>query len=169
MFACLLSLVPVSQVEVGCPWARGLWLQLHPKVEEHPQAYQPATQPRVPLCPAPPPHYSTCHTEAETRKKKNPKKEGETLNQEWEGRQENQEKRYTTYTTKLPRHALLTKLRVHCKQNIGTWPVHVPKQHTTGQESAPMLLNNGKRYKCNSTTKSQHATKECQNTWDHSS
>ena len=57
MFACLLSLVPVSQVEVGCPWARGLQLQLHPKVEEHPQAYQPATQPRVPpppLCPAPP-------------------------------------------------------------------------------------------------------------------
>ena len=70
MFACLLSLVPVSQVEVGCPWVRGLQLQLHPKVEEHPQAYQPATQPRVPLCPAPPPHYSTCHTEAETRKKK---------------------------------------------------------------------------------------------------
>ena len=55
MFACLLSLVPVSQVEVGCPWARGLRLQLHPKVEEHPQAYQPATQPRVPLCPAPHP------------------------------------------------------------------------------------------------------------------
>ena len=43
MFACLLSLVPVSQVEVGCPWAGGLQLQLHPKVEEHPQAYQPAT------------------------------------------------------------------------------------------------------------------------------
>ena len=170
MFACLLSLVPVSQVEVGCPWARGLRLQLHPKVEEHPQAYQPATQPRVPLCPAPPPpHYSTCYTEAETRKKKNPKKEGETLNHESRGREENQEKRYTTYTTRMPRHALLTKLRVHCKQNVGTWPVHVPKQHTTGQESAPMLLNNGKCYKCNSATNSQYATKECQNTRDHSS
>ena len=101
--------------------------------------------------------------------KKNPKKEGETLNQESRGREENQEKRYTTYTTRMPRHALLTKLRVHCKQNVGTWLVHVPKQHTTGQESAPMLLNNGKRYKCNSTTNSQHATKEHQNTRDHSS
>ena len=152
----------MSQVEVGCPWARGLRLQLHPKVEEHPQAYQPATQPRVPLCPAPPPTIAPVILRLK-QGKKNPKKEGETLNQEWEGRQENQEKRYTTYTTRMPRHALLTKLRVHCKQNIGTWPVHVPKQHTTGQESAPMLLNNGKRYKCNSTTKSQHATKECQN------
>ena len=37
----------VSQVEVGCPWARGLQLQWHPKAEEHPQAYQPATQPGV--------------------------------------------------------------------------------------------------------------------------
>ena len=119
----------------------------------------PATSPPVPS-PAPPPHYSTCHTEAETRKK-NPKKEGETLNQESRGREENQEKCYTTYTTRMPRHALLTKLRVHCKQNVGTWPVHVPKQHTTGQESAPMLLNNGKCYKCNSATNSQYATKEC--------
>ena len=169
MFACLLSLVPVSQVEVGCPWARGLRLQLHPKVEEHPQAYQPATQPRVPLCPAPPPRPPPTIAPVILRLKqgkKNPKKEGETLNQESRGREENQEKRYTT---RMPRHALLTKLRVHCKQNVGTWPVHVPKQHTTGQESAPMLLNNGKCYKCNSTTKSQHATKERQNTWDHSS
>ena len=161
----------MSQVEVGCPWARGLRLQLHPKVEEHPHAYQPATQPRVPLCPPPtppPPHYSTCHTEAETRKKKS-REEGETLNHESRGREENQEERYTTYTTRMPRHALLTKLRVHCKQNVGTWPVHVPKQHTTGQESAPMLLNNGKCYKCNSATNSQYATKECQNTRDHSS
>ena len=37
-------LTPASQVEVGCPWARGLHPQLHPKTEEHPQAYQPATQ-----------------------------------------------------------------------------------------------------------------------------
>ena len=169
MFACLLSLVPVSQVEVGCPWARGRRLQLHPKVED-PQAYQPATQPRVPLCPAPPTIAPDILIILRLKQgKKNPKKEGETLNQESRGWQENQEKRYTTYTTRMPRHALLTKLRVHCKQNVGTWPVHVPKHHTTGQESAPMLLNNGKRYKCNSTTKSQHATKECQNTRDHSS
>ena len=39
--------MPVSQVKVGCPWARGLQLQWHPKAEEHPQAYQPATQPRA--------------------------------------------------------------------------------------------------------------------------
>ena len=130
----------------------------------------PATSPPVPT--PPPPHYTTIAPvilRLKQGKKKNPKKEGETLNQESRGRQENQEKRYTTYTTRMPRHALLTKLRVHCKQNVGTWPVHVPKQHTTGQESAPMLLNNGKRYKCNSTTKSQHATKERQNTRDHSS
>ena len=38
-------LIPASQVEVGCPWARGLQPQLHPKAEEHPQAYKPATQP----------------------------------------------------------------------------------------------------------------------------
>ena len=36
--------MPASQVDVGCPWARGLQPQLHPKAEEHPQAYQPATQ-----------------------------------------------------------------------------------------------------------------------------
>ena len=41
-------LTPASLVEVGSPWARGLQLQLHPKAEEHPQAYQPATQPRPP-------------------------------------------------------------------------------------------------------------------------
>ena len=98
--------------------------------------------------------------------KKNTRKEGETLNQESRGREGNQEKRYATRT---PRHATLTKPRVQCNQNVGTWLAQVPKQHTTGQESAPMLLNNGKRYKCNSTTNGQHATKECQNTRDHSS
>ena len=41
-------LTPASQVEVGCTWARGLLPQLHPKGKEHPQAYQPATQPRAP-------------------------------------------------------------------------------------------------------------------------
>ena len=43
----IFRLTPVSQVEVGCPWAKGLQLQLHPKVEEHPQAYQPTTQPHT--------------------------------------------------------------------------------------------------------------------------
>ena len=61
--------MPASQVEVGCPWARGLQPQLHPKAEEHSQAYQPATQPRAP--PRPAPHYSTRHTEAEAQWKKN--------------------------------------------------------------------------------------------------
>ena len=35
-----------------------------------------------------------------------------------------------------------------------TWPAHAPQQRTTGQESAPMLTNNGKRYK----RKHSHAT-----------
>ena len=38
-------LTPASQVEVGCPWARGLLPQLHPKAKEHPQEYQPAPSP----------------------------------------------------------------------------------------------------------------------------
>ena len=41
---------------------QGAATAIHPKAEEHPQAYQPATQPRAPL--AQPPHYSTRHTEA---------------------------------------------------------------------------------------------------------
>ena len=60
------------------------------------------------------------------------------------GKEGNQEKRYATRT---PRHATLTKLRVQRKHNVGTWPPHAPKRHTAGQESAPMLTNNGKRYK----------------------
>ena len=44
-------------------WAKELWPQLHPKAEEHPQAYQPATQPQAPPTPSHP-CYSTCHTEA---------------------------------------------------------------------------------------------------------
>ena len=47
MFVLIGPLMPASQV-VGCPWARGLQPQLHPKAEEHLQAYQPATQPRYP-------------------------------------------------------------------------------------------------------------------------
>ena len=44
------------------PMGQGAATAIHPKVEEHPQAYQPATQPRAP--PRPAPHYSTRHTEA---------------------------------------------------------------------------------------------------------
>ena len=29
--------------------------------------------------------------------------------------------------TLLQRHAMLTKLRVQCKHNVGTWPAHVLK------------------------------------------
>ena len=56
--------------------------------------------------------------------------------------------------------------RLQCKHNLDTWPAHAPQQHTTGQESAPMLTNNGKRYKRkqsrNSATDGQHASKERQ-------
>ena len=44
------------------PIGQGAATAIHPKAEEHPQAYQPATQPRAP--PRPAPHYSTRHTEA---------------------------------------------------------------------------------------------------------
>ena len=47
------NLTPASQVEVGRPWVRGLQPQLHPKAEEHSQAYQPAIQPQAPA-PSPP-------------------------------------------------------------------------------------------------------------------
>ena len=45
-YCAKILLTLVSQLEVGCPWARGLQPQSHPRAEEHPQAYQPATQPR---------------------------------------------------------------------------------------------------------------------------
>ena len=76
--------------------------------------------------------------------------------------------------TLLERHATPRKLRVQRKHNVGTWPPHAPKRHTAGQESAPMLTNNGKRYK----RKHIHATtlqttntlpKNAKNTRDHSS
>ena len=44
------------------PMGQGAATAIHPKAEEHPQAYQPAPQPRAP--PRPAPHYSTRHTEA---------------------------------------------------------------------------------------------------------
>ena len=85
---------------------------------------------------------------------------------------QNREKPYATRT---PRHSTLTKLRVQRKHNVGTWPAHAPKRHTTGQESAsPMLTNNDKRYK----RKHSHATalqsastppKNAKNTRDQSS
>ena len=129
--------------------------------------------------PRPVPHYSTCHTVASSpvevkctnpwnKGKKNPGKEGETLNQESRGREGNQEKRYATgalrYWSATPHHATLTKLWVQRKQNVGTWPAHVPMQHTAGQESAPMLMNNGKCYKRKHSyaTNGQHTTKEHQ-------
>ena len=67
------------------------------------------------------------------------------------------------------RNATLTNLRVQRKQNVGTWPAQAPKQHTTGQESAPMLPYNEKRYKRKHScaTDGQHTTKEHQNTQGH--
>ena len=93
------QLTPASQVDVECPRARALPRQSHPKEEEHPQTYQPATQPQAPLCPAP--HYSTRHTEARSSvevKWKTPRR-GETLNQESGGRKGNQEKWYYNRTS----------------------------------------------------------------------
>ena len=79
------------------------------------------------------------------------------------GREGNQEKPYATRTS---RHAALTKLPVQRKQNVGTWHAHALQQHTAGQKFAPMLTNNGKRYKRkqlrNSATNGQHALKERQ-------
>ena len=54
----------------------------------------------------------------------------------------------------LEHHATITKLQVQRKHSVGTWPVRAPKQLTTGQESAPMLMNNSKCYK----RKHSHAT-----------
>ena len=44
------------------PIGQGAATAIHLKAEEHPQAYQPPTQPRA--SPRPAPHYSTRHTEA---------------------------------------------------------------------------------------------------------
>ena len=68
--ACGNSLTQTLLTEVNAYVASGGWVPMgqgaataiHPKAEEHPQAYQPATQPRAP--PRPAPHYSTRHTEA---------------------------------------------------------------------------------------------------------
>ena len=66
-------------MEVGSPWARGLQPQLHPKAEEHPQAYQLATQPRAPraqpptIAPVtlrPEPQWSKINKPPKQRKKK---------------------------------------------------------------------------------------------------
>ena len=54
--------MPKSQVEVGCPGARELQLQSHPKAEEHPNDLS-KLQPSHEL-PAQSPQYSTHHTEA---------------------------------------------------------------------------------------------------------
>ena len=67
-----------------------------------------------------------------------------------------------------------TELCVQHKHNVGTWCAHALERHKAGQESAPLLTNYGKRYKC----KRSHATalqtaitppKNAQNTRDHSS
>lgn len=58
---------------------------------------------------------------------------------------QNQEK---CYATRKECHAnkSLSKTQTQC-QHL-PWPAHVQKRHTTGQESAPMLTNSGKCYKC---------------------
>ena len=125
-------------MEVGCQWARGLQLQLHPKVEEHSQAYQPASQPQAPLHPglAPTivapitlsqkPSGSKMHKPL-NKKKKNPGKEGETLNQESRGRGTKRN------ATLLERHTMLTKLGVQYKHNVGTWLTRITVKSLTVQ------------------------------------
>ena len=72
---------------------KGAATAIHPKAEEHPQAYQPATQPRAPPRPAPPrpapprpaPHYSTRRPEARSPvevKRTNPPKQGKKKREE---------------------------------------------------------------------------------------
>ena len=127
----------------------------------------------------PAPHYSTCHTEARSpveikctnprNKEKKPGKEGETLNQEEEGGRGTKRN-----PTLLERHATLTKLPVQRKQNVGAWHAHAPQQHTAGQEFAPTLTNNGKRYKrkhsyATALQMANTASKNAKNTRDHSS
>ena len=112
-------LTPVSQVEVGCPWARGLQPQYTP-------------------------------------------------------RQKNTHRPTKRNATLLERHATPRKLRVQRKHNVGTWPPHAPKRHTAGQETAPMLTNNSKRYKRKHSHAQRYALlnalpKNAQNTRDHSS
>ena len=140
------SVFNMSQVEVGCPWVRGLQPQSHPTAEEHPQAYQSATQQQVP-----PPNPCAQHptiapiTLVEVKWKK-PKRGGggETLNQESGGKEGNQEK---CYTTRRPRHT-----------NTASSTRQTQRRHMAGTcaevtycwtESAPMLTNNGKCYKAN--------------------
>ena len=146
-------------MEVGYPWARGLQPQSHPKAEEHPQAYQPATPTRAPA-----PHYGTHHTEARSpvevkwtnpwNKEKKPGRR-ETLNQESGGREGNQESggregnQEKRYATAMPRHANKASSTMQTQRR------HMAlKRHTAGQESAPKLTNNGKCYK----RKHSHAT-----------
>ena len=153
-------------MEVGCPWARWLQPQLHPKAEEHALVYQPATQvrgpsrpfppPPIPPLPPPPPYYSTRHTEARspvevkrTKPSKQTRKEGETLNQESGGRKGNQEKRCATRT---PRHANKASSTTQTQRRYIACACAKATYLWTG--TTTMLMNEGKHYK----RKHSHAT-----------
>ena len=108
---------------VCVPRGQGLQQQSHPKAEEHPQAYQPATQLRAPP-PPPPPYYSTRHTEARNSVKVEWQKKNET---ERRGRGEDPKPKKAEggggtkrNATLLEQNATPTKLRVQRKHNIGT-------------------------------------------------
>ena len=133
------------------PRGQGLQQQSHPKAEEHPQAYQPATQLRAPL--PPPPYYSTRHTEARNSVKVEWQKKNETERRgrgedpkpkKAEGGGGNQEKRYATRTE---RHANKASSATQTQHRHLPWPPQAQKRHTVGQESASTLTNNGKYYK----------------------
>ena len=135
------SLMPTLQVEVGCPGTRGLQQQSHPKAEEHPQIYQPTTQPRQPQPPPVRPawdlkcnkwpqnvikvlsviFYTTCHTEARSSVEViwKPWKGVGTLNQESRGREGNQEKHYSTRTGRHAKKAL-SSTQTQCRHL--PWP-----------------------------------------------
>ena len=95
-------LTPASPVEVGCPWARGLYRNYTSRRKN--------THRHANLRPAP--HYSTRHTEARSpveikctnprNKEKKSREGGGDLKPRRGGREGNQEKPYATRT---PRHA----------------------------------------------------------------
>ena len=144
----------MSQVKVGCPWARCCDCNYIPK-RKNTHSHRPTNpQPSHEPTPTQPPSYSTHHTEArspvkvrctnpQNKGKKNPRKEGETLNQESRGREGSQEKCYATRT---PCHTnkAQSKTQTKCRHMAYAYA----KATHCWTEICPMLPNNGKCYKC---------------------
>ena len=73
-----------------------------------------------------------------------PQEGGRALDQEIGGREGNQEKHYVTRTE---HHAKKASSTTQTQRRHLPWNVLAQKRQTAGQEYAPMLTNNGKRYK----------------------